>query len=253
MALKDDLVSYWNGSFSGDDALDVHGSNDGTAINSRVFDATGKIDKGFDFTQGNDYINTNLKPVFDDYSISFWIKDYIIPTAYGRRYFGSMSGSGQSERFAGEMRSTDEFLWDDRRGGNSVTATTTGGYFDSDVWTHVVVTAQRDGDLKIYVNGVERASESGIHDSEMNVDANIFIGNVNGGFQTQPRSMFDEVAIWSRAISSSEVTDIYNNGNGLAYSSWDVAAGWTGKINGVTNPAKINGIAVANISKVNGQ
>ncbi|GAF86989.1 unnamed protein product, partial [marine sediment metagenome] len=28
--------------------------------------------------------------------------------------------------------------------------------------------------------------------------------------------------------------------------------GWTGKINGVTNPAKINGVAVADIAKVNG-
>ena len=32
----------------------------------------------------------------------------------------------------------------------------------------------------------------------------------------------------------------------------EVAAGWTGKINGVTNPAKIMGVAVANISKVIG-
>lgn len=30
------------------------------------------------------------------------------------------------------------------------------------------------------------------------------------------------------------------------------AAGWTGKINSITNPAKVNGIAVANISKING-
>ena len=29
-------------------------------------------------------------------------------------------------------------------------------------------------------------------------------------------------------------------------------AGWTGKINGVTNPAKVNGVAVANIVRVNG-
>lgn len=28
--------------------------------------------------------------------------------------------------------------------------------------------------------------------------------------------------------------------------------GWTGKIKGVTNPSKVNGIAVANISKING-
>ena len=30
------------------------------------------------------------------------------------------------------------------------------------------------------------------------------------------------------------------------------AGGWTGKVMGVTNPSKINGISVANISKVNG-
>jgi len=32
----------------------------------------------------------------------------------------------------------------------------------------------------------------------------------------------------------------------------DLQEGWTGKINGVTNPGKINGISVANIAKVNG-
>lgn len=32
----------------------------------------------------------------------------------------------------------------------------------------------------------------------------------------------------------------------------EAVAGWTGKICGVTNPAKINGIAVANIGKVIG-
>lgn len=32
-----------------------------------------------------------------------------------------------------------------------------------------------------------------------------------------------------------------------------LAAGWTGKINGITNPAKINNITVANIAKVMGQ
>lgn len=36
-------------------------------------------------------------------------------------------------------------------------------------------------------------------------------------------------------------------------SAWDeVPAGWTGKINGVTNPAKINGVAVADITSVMG-
>ena len=30
------------------------------------------------------------------------------------------------------------------------------------------------------------------------------------------------------------------------------SSGWTGKILGVTNPSKVNGLAVANITKING-
>ena len=37
----------------------------------------------------------------------------------------------------------------------------------------------------------------------------------------------------------------------LLYKVLDVL-GWTGKICGVTSPSKINGIPVANISKING-
>jgi len=48
----------------------------------------------------------------------------------------------------------------------------------------------------------------------------------------------------------------YTTDNQLTYLDWlkigDGFAVWTGKICGVTNPAKINGIAVANIAKVNG-
>jgi len=47
----------------------------------------------------------------------------------------------------------------------------------------------------------------------------------------------------------------YGTDDLLSYIDWLKVGdgfGWTGKINGVTNPAKINGIAVANIAKVLG-
>ena len=43
-----------------------------------------------------------------------------------------------------------------------------------------------------------------------------------------------------------------DNWNICAGSMQEPSAGWAGKVNGVTNPAKINGITVANIAKVNG-
>lgn len=33
----------------------------------------------------------------------------------------------------------------------------------------------------------------------------------------------------------------------------DTPPGWSGKLNGITNPGKINGVSITNISKVMGQ
>lgn len=70
-----------------------------------------------------------------------------------------------------------------------------------------------------------------------------------------------DAAAWEEAdVNAAEIGVKNNTGNNLgsyqvlAQVEWaEVAAGWTGKICGVTNPAKINGVAVANIVSVMGQ
>jgi hypothetical protein len=49
-------------------------------------------------------------------------------------------------------------------------------------------------------------------------------------------------------------TDSYQIPGGPYITEDQAAAGgaWTGKINGVTNPGKVNGVAAANINKING-
>ena len=44
---------------------------------------------------------------------------------------------------------------------------------------------------------------------------------------------------------------MYNSGSGLQY-PFSAPSGWTGTINGVTDPSKIIDIAVADIASVNG-
>ena len=73
--------------------------------------------------------------------------------------------------------------------------------------------------IKGYIGGVEKISETNV--------------NITGYLRT--------------GIRGNGIGDTYND-----FEAADLAAGWTGKINGVTNPAKINGVAVANIAKVNG-
>lgn len=58
----------------------------------------------------------------------------------------------------------------------------------------------------------------------------------------------------SQSLSQVEWQDpgIMKSFQSLVQVEWAPSVGWTGKINGITNPAKINGIAVANIGKVMG-
>lgn len=56
---------------------------------------------------------------------------------------------------------------------------------------------------------------------------------------------------WVYSTNSGSSWTTVSNDDHL-FEDWGEAAGWTGKISGVTNPAKIMGVDVANIAKVNG-
>jgi hypothetical protein len=76
--------------------------------------------------------------------------------------------------------------------------------------------------------------------------------NQNGYIETQWCVDF------SSALDGKEYQfEIYSNTESAAIGTLTptittISTGWTGKINGTTNPAKINGTAVADIAKVNG-
>ncbi len=64
------------------------------------------------------------------------------------------------------------------------------------------------------------------------------------------------VSMWvqsgDHADPGDETTYLTNSGDAFSLGGYLGVAGWTGKISGVTNPAKIMGVDVANIAKVKG-
>lgn len=98
-------------------------------------------------------------------------------------------------------------------------------------------TSSNDGEAGIWLNGVSLGSVNNL-DNNAQFGSGItryYLGPDLGSSPSEDDIMwFDDVKMDSSFI-------------GLIPSD-----GWTGKVNGVTNPAKVNGIAVANISKVNG-
>lgn len=89
---------------------------------------------------------------------------------------------------------------------------------------------------------------------------NVYIGRNEG--QASYKRGFDgiiyNVVLISKTINTEQIALFNDLPYGLYQPvprpvySFHVAVGWTGKVCGVTNPAKINGIAVANIAKVIG-
>ena len=214
--LLDGLVSYWDGSFNSTTAIDVHSSNNGTASNSRVLNATGKISKGFDFSQGSDSIDTGTNFQNTSFSVGAWIN--------------SSGGTGNRQIFSNAVFSTYVRGWQlTLSNGNKASATINDGtsatFFEgtttilTDTWYHFVLTY--DGatkTAKIYVNGEEennRTFANTIIFTDLTASAKI------GRFASSSAEFFngliDEVAIWNRTLTSTEITALYNSGNGTQY------------------------------------
>ena len=106
----------------------------------------------------------------------------------------------------------------------------------------------------IYKNGSEVSYS--VTQSLANVDStteDFRIGNKDGLTQVL-NGPIAEVRVSSGVRNSAWIKATYNSlfNTLLTYGSEEAASGWTGKICGVTNPSKICGIAVADITKVCG-
>ena len=190
----------------------------------------------------NDYIdlNSNFASVFNSsFSVAFWINlPEGQPTGSGHsdssnsNIFG-LSNSGSTHRFfglvgkggaldAGKMRVYY------KANGNQVQASSASALFSSGAtgWIHVVITVeQASNGIKMYKNG-SAVSVTEAQSSMSTVTMSNFAGNVDMVFGASNRGEgnppgpnyevdadFDEIAIFNTALSSSQVSTIYNSGD----------------------------------------
>ncbi len=86
-------------------------------------------------------------------------------------------------------------------------------------------------------------------DIHTNNGVGFYIGQTANGSDGHWDGKIDEVGLWTREITSAEETTLYNSGDGLQY---PFTTGYGNTINGISSYSKVNGIAVADITKING-
>jgi len=216
------IVGWWPGN---GDAKDVVGGNHGTPLNGAAF-APGLVGEAISLDGLNAYVEVQDSPSFTLSSITIdaWVKpNSVIGSLHPivAKYNASLPDpTGVSWSFLGAGNAGLVFVAYQSlmvyRGVESDMAVLTPG-----VWQHVAATFDDQTQaITLYVNGVpvpatliSGSTQVAINDSVTPVDFGTLI-NMQGGLNGLWDGLMDEVDIFNRALSASEVQAIYQAGVG---------------------------------------
>lgn len=202
-----------------DDAADTHvddaeGAHDGVLTGGNTEDKTaaGKINACVDFDGADDYVTIADHADFDfaaGFSLACWAKPdatdadgrliyrYDPTSADGFMLTQLAAGSGNWSFYVFVSPTFDDAKSDAAPSGN---------------WQHLVGVRAADGTLTLYVDGVAQAatgSKAGAIDSS----DPIYLG-VDRGLASDFAGLIDDVRIFNRALTQTEIDGLYNLGDG---------------------------------------
>lgn len=193
------------------DGTDETGSYNATTINNVDFNVEGKYGFAGKFNGTNSYMTTGLTwPGGTQLSWSGWIKTVNTKNTY---IFGDFNAGGANAQHRFSIRIYSQSLQAsiNDAGGGLGTAITFGTFAHYGEWAHLVITV--DGTtVKAYVNGSQLGS-TGTSSQSLAAGVNAFVlGNYGAttGATQQFDGTIDQVRIFNKAISASEVTTLYN-------------------------------------------
>jgi len=225
MALKTNLLGYWKlEEISGSLAEDDHSTNDGTNYNI-TSSSSGKINNCYSFNGSSSRV---LLPAMacggDKLSISVWVRLTVAQSgdiiAVGKYWSQFRIGIRWGLLSAGVATTN----------GEGDVANDTIDIGSASVFTHLVMVydgATISGStIRLYVNGseVSYVSPSSLT-GNLSQDSEPWEIGAHGNGSMFWQGLIDEVAIWNKALTVSEISEIYNSGNGLSYDSWDIPQG----------------------------
>jgi len=214
MALTTDIVSYYKlDETSGTTVTDSLGTNDLTNTGATV-NQTGKIGKAYSFVT-DDYIE-NPPLLGSSFTLSLWTKTNTISGADDFIYSKDDGINNADIQFRLYRRDAEFYFELGNTAGSSFsTDTSSKGNIATGTWYHIVVTF--DGtNLILYLDNssADTATFSG---TRVSATRSAYISGRPHAGGLYYDGYLDEIGIWSRALTSTEVGELYNSGDGLAY------------------------------------
>jgi hypothetical protein len=211
------LVGYWpfNGNANDQTPSGYNGTVNGATLTTDRF---GNNNSAYNFDGINDYIlvnnNASLSPIV--YSISAWVKPngYYINGQDDANYIVGKGSDFNDGHYSLHYKSIS------RKARASIGIGSSGLYVDSNAdinlnnWVHLISTW--DGNtLRIYVNGVLENSIYSPNNVQGVNSENLYFGTMaaNSTWPYWLNGKIDDIAIYNRALTQQEITNMYNGVN----------------------------------------
>ena len=214
-ALTDDLISYWKLDDASGDATDSVGSD--TLTNNGSTDyatSTGKINTGVSFDGSTQYFSGNLvSSSTSDISVGLWV--YIPNASMGGAFFHNGSMSAPGDGFGLGVGDGDF----DHPGNHLILVLDEIDWIDSGVnigtgWHYIAIT-RATTTWRFYIDGSQVGSTP--TESPLTPTGDFQLARDTSGAGRYFQGYEDEVGFWTRRLSASDISELYNGGAGLQY------------------------------------
>jgi len=221
-SVHSDLGAYAVGGWSFDNISGNTVYDDsGNGNNGTIYGATqvdGVIGKALEFNS-SDVVTVNNGPSLNDYqglTLSAWIKPSI-DGGYGGildKYY--YSGACHRRQFLlGRWPTNRICFWMGYNDGNAAVnvCTATDSSLVKDGWMHVLATwSKTSNTMKVYLNGVERATYTSSLNWTTNTTCNLQIGRYNASSAYTFNGLIDGVRIFKEAFTQAQIQQHYAEG-----------------------------------------
>jgi hypothetical protein len=232
------LISYYpmdnNSDVVGNNALFPQNGqitfSSGIIGNAGVFDGTNTSSMWIGNSTGNPSWNWTSST-----TLNFWIKENKKGT-----YFTRTSG-------AYIYTSTGNQFNDANFGTNSIFAS---NIPPAGTGKWIMITLRRNAtDTSLWINGTQ--ASSGTNNAGWNYFVNVSLGNGSIISEPNANASIDEIGLWNRSLTGAEISNLYNDGSGITYSSQRVNLNYPSNNTNVISPVTLNCTAISSSPIVN--
>ena len=191
---------------------------------------TGYIRKGAAFNGTTSQIRTVGNPIPSTssvFTVSFWFQ--LDNTNTNNHIFSIFDNVAGTNKLLLRSLSSGNFqagVYDANSASNFITTTPSTFSYTTGVWYHLVYISTNTGDNEFWIDGVQKATSSGVAANTASSTIPITMGGRGdfGGSSTERfGGKLDQVRIFNKALSSSEVTTLYGeNNNSSTKSTTDI-------------------------------